>query len=81
VSREFREGLRLSHPSPKPNQNIKIENEKRSPSPTNESNETEVENGEKNSILSRAAFWDNRVEKGIVRDELVINEFPPGKPD
>lgn len=47
-------------------------------------NDTETNPGELNrkkggsssNILARAAFWDKRVNEGIIDDELVIKEFP-----
>lgn len=32
--------------------------------------------GSSSNILARAAFWDKRVEEGIIDDSIVIQEFP-----
>jgi len=32
--------------------------------------------GSSSNILARAAFWDKRVQEGIIDDGLVIKEFP-----
>lgn len=128
VSREFREGLRLSHPSP-PNMNIKVTPNTKSPfskgmpieskieeqlkecdtetfnntcvsdsllevkeleSQSNDESEKIVKNNDvltsaalnkakrstSNSILSRAAFWDKRVQDGIIDGDVAIKQFP-----
>lgn len=123
VSREFREGLRLSHPSP-PNTNIKVTPKTKTPlskalptqskieeqlrecdtetfnntcvsdpnfvdptviekTPNNANNDVltstalnKAKRATSNSILSRAAFWDKRVQEEIVDDNVAIKQFP-----